>query len=138
MKIGIDVSTVLNHGQDIGAGRYIVNLVRELLRIDTQNSYILTGRYSGTGYEDIFYDIKKEYKTWKRHHSGGETGNNPGNKKIAENFNKAGNTHNQDERIRLNFIKTTQKNIGKWDRYMFHPIEFRGFKADLLHCPRGR
>lgn len=31
MRIGIDISTLLNHGRDIGAGRYIFNLVKSLL-----------------------------------------------------------------------------------------------------------
>ena len=34
MRIGIDISTVLNHGQDIGAGRYIINLLKGLFEIE--------------------------------------------------------------------------------------------------------
>jgi glycosyltransferase involved in cell wall biosynthesis len=46
MRIGIDISTVLNHGKDVGAGRYIINLVKNLLETDTENTYVLTGRYT--------------------------------------------------------------------------------------------
>ena len=76
MRIGIDISTVLNHGQDIGAGRYITNLVRNLLKIDKKNTYILTGRYVTDKYLEIINGIKstctdnkiefKLYKTTQR------------------------------------------------------------------------
>jgi glycosyltransferase involved in cell wall biosynthesis len=61
MRIGIDISTVLNHGQDIGAGRYIINLVRNLLKIDKKNTYILTGRYVTDKYLEIINKIKSTY-----------------------------------------------------------------------------
>jgi len=76
MRIGIDISTVLNHGQDIGAGRYITNLVKNLLKIDKKNIYILTGRYVTDKYLEIINGIKstctdnkiefKLYKTTQR------------------------------------------------------------------------
>jgi len=72
MRIGIDISTVLNHGQDIGAGRYIINLVRNLLKIDKKNIYILTGRYVTDKYLEIINGIKStctdnkiEFKLYK-------------------------------------------------------------------------
>ncbi|MGM0365696.1 MAG: glycosyltransferase family 4 protein, partial [Actinomycetota bacterium] len=46
MRIGIEISTLANHGHDIGAGRYIFNLVDNLLDIDTRNRYTLVGRYT--------------------------------------------------------------------------------------------
>src|SRR3989344_4257101 len=39
MRIGIDISQVAYEGA--GVGEYIRNLVRELLRIDTKNEYVL-------------------------------------------------------------------------------------------------
>ena len=45
MRIGIDISTVLNHGKDVGSGRYITNLLHHLLEIDGEDTFILTGRY---------------------------------------------------------------------------------------------
>ncbi len=61
MRIGIDISTVLNHGQDIGSGRYIINLVRNLLKIDRENTYILTGRYITEEHLPIIYDLKSNH-----------------------------------------------------------------------------
>ncbi|MBA7706615.1 D-inositol-3-phosphate glycosyltransferase [subsurface metagenome] len=72
MRIGIDISTVLNHGQDIGAGRYITNLVRNLLKIDKKNTYIFTGRYVTDKYLEIINGIRStctdnkiEFKLYK-------------------------------------------------------------------------
>src|SRR3989304_2884420 len=61
MRIGIDISTVLNHGQDIGSGRYIINLIRNLLKIDRENTYVLTGRYITGEYLPIIYDLKSNH-----------------------------------------------------------------------------
>ncbi len=61
LKIGLDVSTLINHGQDIGAGRYILNLIKGLLSIDKRNEYILFGTYSNSDYLDIAYNLKKEF-----------------------------------------------------------------------------
>jgi len=61
MRIGIDISTVLNHGQDIGAGRYVTNLVKSLLKIDKKNTYILTGRYVTDKYLEIINGIRSTY-----------------------------------------------------------------------------
>jgi len=72
MRIGIDISTVLNHGQDIGAGRYIINLVRNLLKIDKKNTYVFTGRYVTDKYLEIINGIRStctdnkiEFKLYK-------------------------------------------------------------------------
>ncbi len=61
MIIGIDISTVLNHGQDIGSGRYIINLVRNLLKIDRENTYALTGRYTTGEHLPVIHDLKTNY-----------------------------------------------------------------------------
>lgn len=61
MIIGIDISTVLNYGQDIGSGRYIINLVRNLLKIDKENTYALTGRYTTGEYIPLIHDLKTNY-----------------------------------------------------------------------------
>ena len=61
MRIGIDISTVLNHGQDIGAGRYVTNLVRNLLKIDKKNTYVFTGRYVTDKYLEIINGIRSTY-----------------------------------------------------------------------------
>jgi len=101
-RIGIDISTLLNHGPAIGAGRYIINLVRNLLEIDNKNTYVLTGRYASTRYLEIAYNLKKNF---------------------------------ENNKIELKFYKTTQKKLDLWNRLKFPPIEFLGFKADILHCP---
>lgn len=61
LRIGIDISTLLNHGPDIGAGRYIFNLIRSLLQIDKKNIYILTGRYVTHKYLPEVYDLKSQF-----------------------------------------------------------------------------
>jgi len=57
LKIGLEVSSLINHGQDIGAGRYILNLVRSLLNIDKINSYILFGTHTDTRYLDLAFNL---------------------------------------------------------------------------------
>ncbi len=61
LRIGMDVSSLLNHGPDIGAGRYIVNLIENLLKIDKKNTYILTGRYTSTDYLESVYKLKRDF-----------------------------------------------------------------------------
>jgi len=65
MRIGIDISTVLNHGVDIGSGRYIINLIKNLLQIDKKNIYILTGRYATSKYLPVVTDLKTKYSSSK-------------------------------------------------------------------------
>ena len=102
LRIGIDISTLLNHGPDIGAGRYIINLVRSLLNIDKKNTYVLTGRYISTGYLEVIDSLRKEF---------------PGS------------------RVELKVFNSSQKKLDLWNRFKFPPLELRGFKADILHCP---
>jgi len=61
LKIGLEVSSLINHGQDIGAGRYILNLVKGLLSIDKKNEYILFGTYSNSEYIELAYSLRKEF-----------------------------------------------------------------------------
>jgi glycosyltransferase involved in cell wall biosynthesis len=104
LKIGIDISTLLNHGADIGAGRYIINLVRNLLKVDKKNSYMLTGRYvtKDSDYIKIVDNLKKEFDS---------------------------------SRVKLKIFNVSKKALNIWDKAKFPPLEFAGFKADILHCP---
>ncbi|MBN1298761.1 MAG: hypothetical protein JW997_03635, partial [Actinobacteria bacterium] len=61
MRIGIDISTVLNHGADIGAGRYIFNLLKNLFEINRQDTFVLTGRYVTDDYMALVEELKKDY-----------------------------------------------------------------------------
>jgi glycosyltransferase involved in cell wall biosynthesis len=62
LKVILDISTLINHGQDIGAGRYILNLMRGLFSLNDRNEYILFGTYSDNRYLHLAYDLKKEFK----------------------------------------------------------------------------
>ena len=110
MRIGIDISTLLNHGRDIGAGRYIFNLVKSLLAASTAAvsfqepvTYVLTARYITDEHLAVIEDFKKL-----------KTGNH---------------------KLELKLFKTSQKKLDCWNKLRFPPIELLGFKADLLHCP---
>jgi glycosyltransferase involved in cell wall biosynthesis len=61
MRIGIDISTVLNHGKDVGAGRYIINLVKNLLEIDPDDEFILSGRYATDEYLWLAEELWQHY-----------------------------------------------------------------------------
>jgi len=61
LKIILDISTLINHGQDIGAGRYILNLIRGLFSIDDGNKYILFGAYSDNRYLHLAYKLKNQF-----------------------------------------------------------------------------
>lgn len=65
MRIGIDISTLLNHGKDIGAGRYIYNLLKNLFKIDKEDTFVLTARCT-TGDYLYLLDELKENKTETR------------------------------------------------------------------------
>jgi len=62
LRIGIDISTLVNHGPDIGAGRYIINLVKNLIINDKKNTYILTGRYISDDYIEIIRKLKDDFR----------------------------------------------------------------------------
>lgn len=112
MRIGIDISTVLNHGKDIGAGRYITNLVKTLFETDKENTYVLTGRYI-TGVNLYIVDELKDIWSGSNRHQNGKTSKN----------------------LELNLYRTTQKKLDAWNSCSFPPIEMRGFNSDVLHCP---
>ena len=61
MRIAIDISTVLNFGTDIGSARYILNLVKNLLTIDKENTYILFGRILSDENIWVLENLKKEF-----------------------------------------------------------------------------
>jgi len=61
LRIGIDISSLLNHGPDIGAGRYILNLVKALITEDKKNTYVLTGRYETKEYLNIINNLIEEF-----------------------------------------------------------------------------
>ncbi|MGZ8887533.1 MAG: hypothetical protein ACXW1A_04635, partial [Nitrososphaeraceae archaeon] len=110
MRIGIDISTLLNHGRDIGAGRYIFNLVKSLLAASTATvsfqepvTFVLTARYITDEYMSVIEEFIKL-----------KTGNH---------------------KLELKLFKISQKKLDCWNRLRFPPIELLGFKADLLHCP---
>ena len=110
MRIGIDISTLLNHGRDIGAGRYIFNLVKSLIAASATAvsfqepvTFVLTARY-----------ITDEHMP------------------VIEEFIKL---KTDNHKLELKLFKTSQKNLDCWNRLRFPPIELLGFKADLLHCP---
>jgi glycosyltransferase involved in cell wall biosynthesis len=102
LEIGIDISTLLNHGPEIGGGRYILNLVKNLLNEDERDTFILTGRYTITKYLDIVYELKKRYGK---------------------------------DRVSIKVFKTSPQYFRLWEKIDFPPLEFLGFKADVLHCP---
>jgi glycosyltransferase involved in cell wall biosynthesis len=126
MDIGIDISTILNFGTNIGSGRYIINLLNGLFCLAGKSkkqsdckenntgslkdfindlddiTFILTGRYSDDSNIYIVKDLIVKY---------------PGLK------------------IKLKLFKYHQDKINKWDKRGFPPIELKGFKADMLHCP---
>jgi len=119
MRIGIDISTVLNHGKDVGAGRYIVNLVKNLFEIDNADDFILTGRYITDEYLELAEDLRQHYLSVKE--------------KTLKPGPRAGNLSTGT--LSFKFIKTTQKNLDLSNRIGFPPMEFYGFKADVFHCP---
>ena len=126
MKIGIDISTVLNFGINVGSGRYIINLLNGLFCLAAENkkqpafkenkegslkdyinningiSFILTGRYSDDSNVHYIEDLIAKYP---------------------------------DLKIKLKLFRYPQDKIDKWDKRGFPPIELKGFKADILHCP---
>jgi glycosyltransferase involved in cell wall biosynthesis len=134
MRIGIDISTVLNHGKDVGAGRYIINLVKNLFEIDSGDEFILTGRYIADDYLWLAEELRQHYFGIKEITS----------KPILSGSNPSADNYSEDKSLRgtqtagkLSFklIKTTQNKLDLVNRIGFPPMEFYGFKADVFHCP---
>jgi len=57
----LDVTSLINHGQDIGAGRYILNLIKGMLSLDEDIEYILFGTCSDSRYLPLAYGLKQEF-----------------------------------------------------------------------------
>jgi len=134
MRIGIDISTVLNHGRDVGAGRYITNLVKSLFELDFDDEFILTGRYITDEYLWLAEELKQHYLGIKERTSKPVSG---GSNPLADNNSEdksSKGTHTAG-RLSFNLIKTTQKKLDLSNRIGFPPMEFYGFKADVFHCP---
>jgi len=62
LNIGIDVTTLISHGHDIGAGRYISNLVKGILSLEKPHKYTLFGTYGSGEYLGQAYSLKKEFE----------------------------------------------------------------------------
>jgi Glycosyltransferase len=134
MRIGIDISTVLNHGRDVGAGRYITNLVKSLFELDLDDEFILTGRYITDEYLWLAEELKQHYSGIKERTSKPVSG---GSNPLADNNSedKSSKSTHTAGRLSFNLIKTTQKKLDLSNRMGFPPMEFYGFKADVFHCP---
>jgi glycosyltransferase involved in cell wall biosynthesis len=135
MKIGIDISTVLNHGKDVGAGRYIINLVKNLFDIGSCDEFILTGRYITDEYLWLAEELRQHYleireRTSKPIFSCSNTTADNGN-----GDNKSLGSAAKASKLSFKLIKTTQKKLDLSNRIGFPPMEFYGFKADIFHCP---
>ena len=128
MRIGIDISTILNHGKDIGAGRYIMNLLKHLFEIDRDDTFVLAARYTTNDYLYLIDEIKSYYNNPDKAASIKEAG---GNKNIA-NAKAVGRNKGS---LKFKLFKTTQRKMDIWDRLGFPPLEFMGFFADVFHCP---
>ncbi|MDD5659870.1 MAG: glycosyltransferase family 1 protein [Actinomycetota bacterium] len=125
MKIGMDVSTVLNHGINIGSGRYIINLLECLISLNDKskescdlsngtseendknhygkNSFVLTGRYTNDSNLHYLSGLKKKHPNTK---------------------------------IKLKIFPVKNEELEKWNNRNFPPLELKGlFNVDVLHCP---
>jgi glycosyltransferase involved in cell wall biosynthesis len=155
MKIGIDISTILNHGTDIGSGRYIFNLIKNLLEIDHEDTFIFTGRYITDKYLssiqklNVYHNLSIESNSDSNSSNicsngssrvVGCSGNRDainGDDNSSSSSRGGGGNIAREHRNKLEFklFKTSQKKLDLWNRLRFPPIELLGFKADLLHCP---
>ncbi len=127
MKIGIDVSTVLNFGINVGSGRYIINLINGLLSLNEE---------SKRSHDFLQKNIFKEKKTPEKHLSENSfilTG-----RYITEtNLHHIASLKEKypDTKIDLKIFPITDEKLEKWNKRNFPPLELKGFKADVLHCP---
>jgi glycosyltransferase involved in cell wall biosynthesis len=128
MRIGIDISTLLNHGRDIGAGRYMINLITNLFKIDPDDTFVFTGRYVTDEYFFIIDELRSNYYDLHKIE---------GSKKSDGTALSVSNPeeNNPEEKIQFKVFRTTQKKLDTWNSIRFPAIETRGFKADILHCP---
>ncbi len=126
MKIGIEVSTLLNFGAKLGSGRYINNLIHHLLKhknsaADVVVADVTTGsklaQYSGENINDEFI-LTGYYATEKYLPE-------------FENFKMK----YPEKSIRFSFYRTTFSQLEKIGQKKFPVIEMLRFKSDILHCP---
>ncbi|MCL5771808.1 MAG: glycosyltransferase family 4 protein [Actinobacteria bacterium] len=154
MRIGIDVSTILNFGVNVGSGRYIINLIKGLLSL---NEKINKQKNNEKKLFNLQKDILNEADEVENKKKYDEKDNNEkASEKIFKDKLFKNNSfiltgwYTSDEnlqyiielkekyptaKIKLNFFKLTQEKFDNWNRRSFPPIEFKGFKADVLHCP---
>jgi glycosyltransferase involved in cell wall biosynthesis len=134
MRIGIDISTVLNHGKDVGAGRYIINLVKNLFEIDSDDEFILTSRYITDEYLWLAEELRQHYMSINK---GAYKSSTSDSSLIVDNNSKEKSSRGTRKSGKLSFklIKTNQKKLDLSNRIGFPPVEFYGFKADVFHCP---
>jgi glycosyltransferase involved in cell wall biosynthesis len=177
VRIGIDVSTILNFGVNVGSGRYIFNLLNSLLNIIEQfnsnnsknnnnnnknynlyNYFYNTFTIKTAKYENINNDElnKNNNKKEKKQDNNDKDNKSPIN--LNDNYYKfvknlsfifTGWYKSEENleiinklkekypniRIRLVFFKLTQEKFDSWSNKDFPPIEIKGFKADVFHCP---
>jgi len=126
MNTGIDISTVLNFGVKVGSGRYIINLLNGL--------FCLAGE-------------SKKQTGCKQHSESSLKDSNKNNDRISfvltGRYSDDSNIHHvkdlisqyPDLKIKLKLFKYPQDRIENWDKRGFPPLELKGFRADILHCP---
>jgi hypothetical protein len=126
MNIGIDISTVLNFGIKIGSGRYIINLLNGLFNLVQENK-------KKSGYEQDNPGSLKDYINGSGDTSFLLTGRYSDDSNVHHINDLAANY--PDLKIKFKLFKYPRNKIEKWDKRGFPPIELKGFKADMLHCP---
>lgn len=125
MNIGIDISTILNFGVSMGSGRYIINLLNGLFCIaeESRKKSFKENDHEKVkdpmkSTQDITFTLTGRYSDDSNlHHINDLATNYPGLS------------------IKFKLFKYSQDIIDRWDKRSFPPIELKGFKADMLHCP---
>ena len=128
MKIGIDISTVLNFGINVGSGRYIINLLDSLFSLNEAGKK--TADHSPV-------------KSLKGKRAGSNEKNNQDSFMLTGRYTTEANLHHisnlrekyPDTKIDLKIFSITSEKLEEWNKRNFPPLELKGFKADVLHCP---
>ena len=126
MNTGIDISTVLNFGVKVGSGRYIINLLNGLFSIADQSK-------KQTVPSENKKNCLKDSKNNTDRISFTLTGRYSDNSNVYHIEDLV--SQYPDLKIKLKLFKYPQDKIENWDKRGFPPIELKGFKADILHCP---
>ncbi len=126
MNTGIDISTVLNFGVKVGSGRYIINLLNGLFSIADQSK-------KQTVPSENKENCLKDSKNNTDRISFTLTGRYSDNSNVYHIEDLV--SQYPDLKIKLKLFKYPQDKIENWDKRGFPPIELKGFKADILHCP---